>query len=143
MGRLKVRSYNIPIYRAKKRYSDEYVFGILDFNNAHNYFHIIDEMRVNHTIDKSTIAIHFPDMTDSEDNKLFASLSEDGKGGDILITENSEERYDLWNEFEFGETVAIFKNMQGLKFTNWQVDFDTYDESIYSKKFTRVIGIQK
>ena len=36
-------------------------------------------------IDPSTLAIHFPDMIDSEGTKIFASLSEDGKGGDIFI----------------------------------------------------------
>ena len=35
------------------------------------------------TIDPSTLAIHFPDMLDSEGTKIFASLSEDGMGGDI------------------------------------------------------------
>jgi hypothetical protein len=32
-------------------------------------------------IHKSTLAIHFPDMIDSEGTKIFASLSKDGKGG--------------------------------------------------------------
>ena len=35
-------------------------------------------------IDPTTLAIHFPDMLDSQGNKIFASLSEDGKGGDII-----------------------------------------------------------
>ena len=35
-------------------------------------------------IDPTTLSIHFPDMLDSQGNKIFASLSEDGKGGDIL-----------------------------------------------------------
>ena len=38
-------------------------------------------------IDKTTLAIHFPDMLDSQGNKIFASLSEDGKGGDIIHTD--------------------------------------------------------
>jgi len=36
-------------------------------------------------IDPSTLSINFPDMLDLEGTKIFASLSEDGKGGDILI----------------------------------------------------------
>lgn len=35
-------------------------------------------------IDPTTLAIHFPDMLDSQGNKIFASLNEDGKGGDIV-----------------------------------------------------------
>jgi len=35
-------------------------------------------------IDPTTLAIHFPDMLDNEGTKIFASLSKDGKGGDII-----------------------------------------------------------
>ena len=34
--------------------------------------------------DESTRSIHISDMTDSEGTKIFASLSEDGKGGDEI-----------------------------------------------------------
>ncbi|MCR8711310.1 hypothetical protein [Aliarcobacter butzleri] len=101
----------IPIYRAKKIDSGEYVEGyyfhqewtgdypsedseereekirhfitgftthdIWDDEEGHFKFMGIDE------IDPTTLAINFPDMLDNEGNKIFASLSEDGKGGDI------------------------------------------------------------
>lgn len=35
-------------------------------------------------IDPKSLSIHFPDMIDSKENKIFASLSEYGKGGDIV-----------------------------------------------------------
>ena len=35
-------------------------------------------------IDPTTLAINFSDMLDSQGNKIFASLSENGKGGDII-----------------------------------------------------------
>ena len=85
----------IPIYRAKKTDSDEYVEGFyypvrcigtdktspsiassdLEDPEYDDYFEI----------DTTKIAIHFPDMIDSEGTKIFASLSEDGKGGDTII----------------------------------------------------------
>ena len=34
-----------------------------------------------------TLSINFPDIIDREGNKIFASLQEDGKGGDIIETE--------------------------------------------------------
>ena len=37
--------------------------------------------------DESTRSINFEDMLDSQRNKIFASLSENGKGGDIIETE--------------------------------------------------------
>ena len=84
----------IPIYRAKKINNDEYVIGFYVFSNIDRDTHLIriDETYWEDTglvyseveIDPSTLAIHFPDMLDRKGNKIFASLSEDGKGGDIV-----------------------------------------------------------
>ena len=91
---------NIPIYRAKKIDSDEYVEGYycnvcqLDFiitddalktfdaDNNRVLFGSCESEIVQ--IDPSTLAIHFEDMLDSQGNKIFASLNKDGKGGDIM-----------------------------------------------------------
>ena len=102
---------NIPIYRAKKINSDEYAVGhyLPTYKTERNECgDNIDEDEVLHhcliksisnaetddednfhfwgfeEIDPSTLAIHFHDMLDSQGNKIFASLSEDGKGGDIF-----------------------------------------------------------
>ena len=81
----------IPIYRAKKKIgSDEYITGILlpELKRFNGKSYIIsDYTRMQDfdnavEIDVSTLSIHFPDMLDSKGNKIFASLSEDGKGGD-------------------------------------------------------------
>jgi len=79
---------NIPIYRAKKIDSDEYVTG--HYFNRKNMlggiiYHKIDFSTTCDKIaeiDILTLAIHFPDMIDSNNKPIFASLSEDGKGGD-------------------------------------------------------------
>ena len=87
---------NIPIFRAKKIDSDEYVIGF--YSSAYDIHHyVITHLGVDtktstvyqmstdiHKIDSTTLAIHFPDMLDSQGNKIFASLSKDGKGGDII-----------------------------------------------------------
>lgn len=76
---------NIPIYRAKKIDSDEYVMGMLTKRVFTDYLLIRDDINTNLSkIDPTTLAIHFSDMLDSKGNKIFASLSEDGKGGDIV-----------------------------------------------------------
>ncbi len=75
----------IPVYRAKKIDSDEYVEGFLcDYNNQTfnkiSYYIFKDHNKMFYNkIDPTTLAINFPDMKDSEDNPIFASLSEDGK----------------------------------------------------------------
>ena len=87
---------NIPIYRAKKIGSDGYVIGY--YSPAYDIHHYIItnlgvDTKVNvvyqmstdiHKIDPTTLAIHFSDMIDNQGNKIFASLQEDGKGGDIM-----------------------------------------------------------
>ena len=45
----------------------------------------ISEVNTAEIIDISTLSIHFPNMLDSQGNKVFTSLSEDGKGGDKII----------------------------------------------------------
>ena len=81
---------NIPIYRAKKIDSDEYVEGELIRDTRFTPVWCYLTYMVNGVIykgeqvDPSTLAIHFPDMLNSEGTKIFASLSEDGKGGDII-----------------------------------------------------------
>ena len=80
----------IPIYRAKKIASDEYVEGyyterVHHYPSGRHYIHFHNGSTATYeTIDPTTIAIHFPDIIDSEGNKIFASLSENGKGGDII-----------------------------------------------------------
>lgn len=74
---------NIPIYRAKKIDSDEYVVGqYLGYKGYPTIFNEYGLDGVN--IDETTLSIHFPSMLDSQGNKIFASLREDGKGGDIV-----------------------------------------------------------
>lgn len=102
---------NLPIYRAKKLDSDKYIIGqyietefsneeycdieeqetiikhciIKDFRTVHDDYEYCNFDITE--IDIATLAIHFPDMIDSQKNKIFASLQEDGKGGDIIETE--------------------------------------------------------
>ena len=99
----------IPIYRAKKIDSNEYVIGF--YSSAYDIHHyVITHLGVDtktstvyqmstdiHKIDVSTLSIHFPDMLDSQGNKIFASLSEDGKGGDICYV----------RDFSYGDLQGV------------------------------------
>ena len=126
---------DLPIYRAKKIDSDEYIEGYLVSNLVSNsngmppevYYNIQNGLFYKYRIDPATLAIHFPSMMDIKGNKIFASLQDDGRGGDIL--------FDM--EYEF---TIIF---DGLKFRLEGLECNTkiseYD------KFTdfEVIGIQQ
>lgn len=126
---------NIPIYRAKKIDSDEFVMGLLSeavqihsMNKDLKPFLrlCINNKNGTYDVDSETLAIHFPDMIDKEDNPIFASLSEDGKGGSVIehIT-----LADFSNEIV--KTVAKYKD----------VCFENCN--MHKKWKSKVIGIQK
>lgn len=88
---------NIPLYRAKKIESDEYVIGHflpeyyliedesgdIDIGKSRKLFNVIKRYGSMYEIDTNTLAIHFKNMIDTETKEpLFASLNE--KGGDIV-----------------------------------------------------------
>ena len=133
----------IPIFRAKKLDSDEYIIGDLfdgkyiiakselnrDISEAlkhirediltkdcisaecKNEHHLLNKMlnkllvneRLEHIyeIDPTTLAIHFENMLDSQGNKIFASLQEDGKGGDIAKYNNKGDWIAIYIENAF------------------------------------------
>ena len=120
----------IPIYRARictdtsfieETTTDEYIEGNLIEDEGifyivknivlttyNGWLQICDECEFLSAINPSTLAIHFPDMIDSEGNKIFASLSEDGKGGDIL-------KFSHLNETMFYSNCRFFAG-NGLEF---------------------------
>ena len=82
---------NLPIFRAKRIDSNEYVIGYLLQDCFGFYIIQTDNALRCETlnqeaieIDHQTLGISFSDMLDSQRNKIFASLSENGKGGDII-----------------------------------------------------------
>lgn len=120
---------NLPIFRAKKLDSDKYIIGqyietefsneeycdieeqetiikhciIKDFRTVHDDYEYCNFDITE--IDIATLAIHFPDMIDSQGNKIFASLSENGKGGDIVELDYSKKTA-IW----CSKTQAIMLN---------------------------------
>ena len=60
-------------------------YAIGDEVNIHRGYQIVEHTNCEMIeCDYDTRAIHFEDMIDSETNLIFASLSEDGKGGDEI-----------------------------------------------------------
>ena len=119
-----MRKINIPIYRAKKIDSDEYVEGFY-FNRKNmlgkTIYHKIDHSTTCDKfteIDPSTLAIHFPDLIDSDGTKIFASLSEDGKGGNTY-------------EIDSNSFKIIYKDMM------IRVLYDDWDETLQLPEFTK------
>lgn len=145
----------IPIYRAKKIDSDEYVEGALIanaffkretkepccyiFDNSkidYDCFVDIAEQLDDYEIDPSTLAIHFPDMIDSEGTKIFASLSEDGKGGSIFY--NSYNRYNIYVKYSNGRILMPVFDCEAL--TN-RLDYRVQELNMHSFRLQNTIKV--
>ena len=59
-----------------------------EYCGENRFVYMISELN---EIDPTTLAIHFPDMIDSQGNRIFASLQDDGKGGDIVEYNGGQE----------------------------------------------------
>ena len=138
---------------------DEYVIGFLyqdiigyepsnGFNHDKYYekveketWYIMNNMSNTDMIDITTLSINFPDMLDSEGNKIFASLSEDGKGGDIVEFNTDLNPY---YGCEKDENKEIEQSI--VKYSNECINFKYcfgYEGREISLSQTKVIGIQK
>ena len=73
------------LFRAKEKNSNNYVIGYEYYNHIEDEYYITHYVSgSNYKIDRTTRSINIEDMIDSKGNKIFASLQEDGKGGDVL-----------------------------------------------------------
>lgn len=95
---------------------------------------------------KNTKAINFEDMLDSQGNKIFASLSASGKGGDILNSGYGEVIIAVYEE-----GMIKFRYEEALPYNHTTID-EIEDEDflafyevwqIRDKLESEVIGIQK
>ena len=127
---------NIPIFRSYELDTAFLIEGsyikengfymnntIPDYNKPVVRHKICDEDGIYHEVSKDYLAIHFPDMLDSQGNKIFASLSASGKGGDIM---KDDEYYG----------IAKYKD------SRFVVEYENVEECLYEGNF-EVIGIQE
>ena len=151
----------IPTYRAKsKEQKNTYVEGLLiGVDKELNLCTIRtkDDYIGGEICYLDTLSINFPNMVDTQGNKIFASLQEDGKGGDILLEESRLMCALKIDESVFREFTAIH-TINGNRFTNEKIlsdigsyrdkHFKGYDIMIYDffmmkKRNIKIIGIQQ
>ena len=110
------------LFRAKEKNSNNYVIGYEYYNHIEDEYYITHYVSgSNYKIDRTTRSINIEDMLDSQGNKIFASLQEDGKGGDILSDSDTEYEYTLsFNGLKF--------NLQGLFSQSSFNEFDSWEE---------------
>jgi len=112
------------LFRAKEKNSNNYVIGYEYYNHVEDEYYITHYVSgSNYKVDRTTRSINIEDMLDSQGNKIFASLSEDGKGGDIM---KDDEYYG----------IAKYKD------SRFVVEYENVEECLYEGNF-EVIGIQE
>lgn len=145
----------IPLFRAKKVGSNEYVIGWFKISPLGNPL-IIETIlygptqneplggatELVHQIDISTLAIHHPEMIDSAGEKIFASLNKSRKGGDTMQITWSKpwlEESDP-NRSEIVVYVCVFKNLKAY----WESIESQNETREFSKDFPEdITGIQE
>ena len=112
------------LFRAKEKNSNNYVIGYEHYNHVEDEYYITHYVSgSNYKIDRTTRSINIEDMLDSQGNEIFASLQEDGKGGDIM---QDDEYYG----------IAKYKDCQFV------VEYEDCIDNIDNGNF-EVIGIQQ
>ena len=73
------------LFRVKEKNSNNYVIGYEYYNHVEDEYYITHYVSgSNYKVDRTTRSINIEDMLDNENNRIFASLSKSGKGGDLI-----------------------------------------------------------
>lgn len=130
------------LFRGKVLNTDEYVVGSYVYSEEdchliyckreakHNLYTATSRYR-HIEIDERTLSINFENMIDKNGKKIFASLSEDGVGGDVFY----EQGYNHIIVMKNGSIRRIYERLSNSE------DKDFYQFSNYSE--VEVIGIYK
>ena len=126
----KIEQLDLPIHRGKSIKTKQYVEGYLKTctDTGANVYWIQTKDWVDYQVEPETLSISFSGMLDNENNRIFASLTKSGKGGDLVeLLEGSKETM-LCLMFK---GRASYKDYVGR--THWWQHYDK----------VKVIGIQE
>ena len=105
------------LFRAKEKNSNNYVIGYEYYNHVEDEYYITHYVSgSNHKIDRTTRSINIEDMLDSNGNKIFASLQEFGKGGDV-VTDGEYDFVVIFNGRSFD--LMFVEDNTFAKFNEW------------------------
>ena len=132
----------IPIYRAKSNERKNiYVEGLLiGVDEELNLCTIRtkDDYIGGEVCYLHTLSINFPDMLDNQSNKIFASLQEDGKGGDKFLFDN--EIFIIWFDNQSLKINATNKDNFECNCHDSLQEWYDFENKCYDIK---IIGIQQ
>ena len=128
------------LFRAKEKNSNNYVIGYEYYNHVEDEYYITHYVSgSNYKVDRTTRSINIEDMLDNQNKKIFASLSLEGKGGDIVEEYVGDKAY--------SGTVFIQNGCMELR-TDYDgkaktlIDYAYINEDL-GYKGVKIIGIQQ
>lgn len=94
-----VKQLDLPLYRDTSIKTKQYIEGYLKTctDTGANVYWIQTKDWIDYQIDPESLSISFLGMLDSENNRIFASLSKSGKGGDCTFMENGYNETFCWD----------------------------------------------
>ena len=121
---------NLPIYRGKSLKTNQYVEGYLKTctDTGSDIFWIQTKEWVDYQIDPTTLSISFKDMLSTTNTRIFASLSNLGKGGDCTFMENGYNETFCWDSLNGcivlkspHYEVRLFRDRRNTHFKRYEI----------------------
>lgn len=121
---------NLPIYRGKSLKTNQYVEGYLKTctDTGSDVFWIQTKEWVDYQINPTTLSISFKDMLSTTNTRIFASLSNLGKGGDCTFMENGYNETFCWDSLNGcimlkspHYEVRLFRDRRNTHFKRYEI----------------------
>lgn len=125
-----MKELNLPIYRGKSLKTNQYVEGYLKTctDTGSDVFWIQTKEWVDYQIDPTTLSISFKDMLSTTNTRIFASLSNLGKGGDCTFMENGYNETFCWDSLNGcimlkspHYEVRLFRDRRNTHFKRYEI----------------------
>ena len=121
---------NLPIYRGKSLKTNQYIEGYLKTctDTGSDVFWIQTKEWADYQIDPTTLSISFKDMLSTTNTRIFASLSNSGKGGDCTFMENGYNETFCWDSLNGcivlkspHYEVRLFRDRRNTHFKRYEI----------------------
>ena len=121
---------NLPIYRGKSLKTNQYIEGYLKTctDTGSDVFWIQTKEWADYQIDPTTLSISFKDMLSTTNTRIFASLSNLGKGGDCTFMENGYNETFCWDSLNGcivlkspHYEVRLFRDRRNTHFKRYEI----------------------
>lgn len=125
-----VKQLDLPLYRGKSIKTKQYVEGYLKTctDTGANVYWIQTKEWVDYQINPTTLSISFKDMLSTTNTRIFASLSNLGKGGDCTFMENGYNETFCWDSLNGcimlkspHYEVRLFRDRRNTHFKRYEI----------------------